>query len=254
MKFFPKLFLATLALSALCVCALAQTPPSGAWVSGDVTSVGSTTMTIQSLTLTVSAGALFTTVNADGTISQIPFSEINVGDSFHGRFIFISGTPTIVSGEVGNHFFWHGVVTAVNSSGGALQSIQLDNTAVIFVSQAKFVNLSGGSASIQVGSVVGVSGLAANGVFAAQWVNAGGVDFSAVGQVGSLLQDQNGNVTGFTFTSGTTSVFVSLDSSTAVYQNKRPVSANTLAPGETAKVSGWTLPDGSVQAWNIRIR
>lgn len=245
MKSFRCTVLAALVSLALGAAALAQTPPSGAWISGTVTAVSSDAMTIQGLTLGVADGAKFVTVRQDGTIAPIAFNQIQQGDPFRGRFILLNNAPTLVYGEVSNHFFWHGTVTAVTET-----TITMDGLMTISTGQAKLV----GSGTLAVGATVGVNGQVLNGVYAATVINTNGFDFHFTGVIASVSQDGGGNVAGFTFGKGSASYFVALDANSLVWRGRHQVSPNTLAAGARVEVRGWTQPDGSILAWNIWIK
>lgn len=237
--------LAALMTLALGAAAMAQTPPSGAWISGTVSAVSSDTMTIQGLTLGVADRAKFVTVQQDGTIAPVAFNQIQQGDPFRGRFILLNNAPTLVYGEVSSHFFWHGTITAVTGS-----TLTMDGLMTISTGQAKLA----GSGSLTVGATVGVTGQVLDGIYAATLINTNGFDFNFTGVIASVSQDGGGNVTGFTFGKGSASYFVALDANSLVWRGRRQVSPNTLAAGARVEVRGWTQPDGSVLAWNIWIK
>ena len=233
-----------IALFVLSLGALAQAPPSGAAIAGIVTNVSSDSLTIEGLTLGVTENTKFFTVLPDGIIAATTFDQIVPGESLHGRFIFVNGVATLVVGEQGNDFFWHGKITAADDT-----TLTLDNFVTIYISQAKVV----GTGSLQIGDTVGVRGEVFNGIFAAKWINSSGIDFNFKGTIGSLIID-GGHVTGFTVGDGSGSYLVTLDPHSLIWKGRRQLSPDALQVGMKVKVAGWTLPDGSVLAWSVKIR
>jgi len=241
---FRVLAFALAATLALGLPALAQTPPSGAALAGIVEGVTGDTLTLQGLTLNVVEKSRFVTVQPDGTMGPIPFSEVQPGTPIHARFIFVSGNPTLVLGELGNDFFWHGVVTALGEG-----TLTLDGAVTLHTGQARLV----GPGTLQVGATVGVKGEVLNGIFAARVINTLGLDFAYKGTISALAVDEGGLVTGFIFGRGETSYAATLDMHSIIWKGRYQLSPNDLAVGMKVEVSGWTQPDGSVLAWNVRI-
>lgn len=232
---------ATLALG---LAALAQVPPSGAFLAGPITEVTPTSLTIQGMTLTVNDRSKFFTVLPDGAMAPIPFAEVPAGVPIHARFIFVDSVPTLVHGELGDDFFWHGIVTALGEG-----SLTLDGAVTLHTGQARII----GSGAVQVGSTVGVKGEVLNGVFSARVINPSGLDFAYRGTITALTVDEGGKVTGFTFGRGETSYAVVLDAHSLIWRGRIQISPNDLAVGMKVDVNGWTQPDGSVLAWNVRL-
>ena len=222
----------------------AQTPPSGAALAGVVTAVTGNTVTLQGLTLNVNDKTKFVAVLTDGTMGPVPFFAVQAGVPMHCRFIFLNGQPTLVLGELGADFFWHGIVTAFDDA-----TVTLDNTVTIHRTQAHLV----GSGGLQVGATVGVKGEVLGGVFAARLINTSGLDFLFTGPITALTLDATNHVVGFTMAKGDQSFFVDLDGNSLVWKGRLQVSADTLAVGTKVKVDGWIQPDGSALAWNVRI-
>ena len=244
-KAFRYLTLAALATLALVLGAAAQTPPSGAFVAGVVSDVAADALTVQGLTLNVTQDSKFFSVAPDGTLGEVPFSAVQAGVPIHGRFIFIDGQPTVVHMDLGDDFFWHGTITATGEG-----TLTLDGVVTIHTGQARLV----GAGSLQVGDTVGVKGEVLDGVFAAKWINTNGIDFDFKGEIGSVVRDGSGHVTGFTLAQGSSSYLVVLDENTVVRKGRFQVSPDTLATGMKARVSGWMLPDSSVLAWNVVVK
>lgn len=241
---FRVLVFSTATALALGLAALAQTPPSGAAVAGIVDGVTGDSLTLQGLTLNVVERSKFVTVGPDGAMGPIPFSEVQAGLPMHARFILVEGTPTLVLGELGNDFFWHGVVTALGDG-----TLTLDGAVTIHAGQARLV----GSSALQVGATVGVKGEVLNGIFAARVINTQGLDFGYRGTISALAVDEGGVVTGFIFGRGETSYTVALDMHSVIWKGRLQLSPNDLVAGMKVDVSGWTQPDGSVLAWNVRV-
>ncbi len=233
---------ATALLSGL--AAAAQTPPSGAALAGVVTAVAENTVTLQGLTLNVNDRTRFVAVLSDGTMGPVPFFEVQPGVPMHCRFIFVNGQPTLVLGELGADFFWHGTVTALDET-----TLTLDGAVVIHRTQAHVI----GNGTLQVGATVGVKGEVLGGVFAAKMINTSALDFLVVGPVTALTQDDSGNVVAFTMAKGDQTFLVNLDGNSLVWKGRTQVSPNTLAVGTKVKADGWIQPDGSALAWNVRI-
>jgi hypothetical protein len=162
----------------------------------------------------------------------------------HCRFIFVNGQPTLVLGELGADFFWHGIVTAFDDA-----TVTLDNAITIHRTQAHLV----GSGGLQVDATVGVKGEVLGGVFAAKLINTSGLDFLFTGPITALTLDAANHVVGFTMAKGDQSFFVDLDGNSLVWKGRLQVSADTLAVGTKVKVDGWIQPDGSALAWNVRV-
>jgi hypothetical protein len=171
-------------------------------------------------------------------------SDIQPTVPLHARFIFVGTVPTLVRGELGSDFFWHGIVTTVGEG-----SIILDGAMTVHTSQARII----GSAPLQVGSTVGVKGELLGGVFAARVINTSGLDFAYKGIITALVQDPTGAVVGFSFGRGEVVYPVDLDANSLIWRGRIQVPADTLAVGMKVDVSGWVQPDGSVLAWNVRI-
>jgi hypothetical protein len=229
---------------ALGLTVLAQTPPSGAFIAGPVTDVHADSLVLQGMTLAVDEHSKFFTVLPDGMMAPATFADIQPDLPMHARFIFVGTVATLVRGEVGSDFFWHGIVTAIGE--GALT---LDGAVTIHTSQARIV----GAVPLQVGSTVGVKGEVLAGVFAAKVINASGLDFAYKGTIAALTQDPGGSVVGFTFGRGETLYPVDLDAKSLIWKGRRQVPADALAAGMKVDVDGWVQPDGSVLAWNVRI-
>jgi hypothetical protein len=229
---------------ALGLTALAQTPPSGAFIAGPVTEVHADSLVLQGMTLAVDEHSKFFTVLPDGIMAPATLADVQPNLPMHARFIFIGAVPTLMLGELGNDFFWHGIVTEIGE--GALT---LDGAVTIHTSQARVV----GPGTLQVGSTVGVKGEALGGVFAAKVINASGLDFAFKGTITTLAQDPSGAVVGFTFGRGETLYPVDLDANSLIWKGRRQVPADELAAGMKVDVDGWVQPDGSVLAWNVRI-
>ena len=229
---------------AMGLAALAQVPPSGAFLAGTITEVTPASVTIQGMTLTVNDRSKFFSVLPDGAMAPIPFAEVPAGMPIHARFIFVDSVPTLVRGELGSDFFWHGIVTALGDG-----SLTLDGAVNIHTGQARTI----GSGTLQVGSTVGVKGEVLNGVFAARVINTSGLDFAYKGTITALVMDDGGKVAGFTFGRGETSYTVVLDSHSIIWRGRRQLPPGILAVEMRVDVDGWTLPDGSVLAWNVRL-
>jgi hypothetical protein len=245
MKAFRSMTLAALATLVLALGVAAQTPPSGAFIAGPVTAVSGDTLTVQGLTLNVTQDSKFFSVAPDGTLEEVPFSSVQAGVPIHGRFIYVEGIPTVTHMDLGDDFFWHGTVTATGDA-----TLTLDNTVTIHTGQARLV----GKGSLQVGDTVGVTGEVLDGVFAARWINTNGIDFDFKGQVGSVVRDGSGHVTGFTLAQGSTSYLVVLDEKSVVRRGRFQVPPDVLAAGMAVRVTGWVLPDSTVLAWNVVIK
>lgn len=241
---FRVLAVVTVATLTLGLAALAQTPPSGAALAGIVEGVTGNTLTLQGLTLNVVERSKFVTVGPDGAMGPIPFAEVQAGVPIHARFIFVEGAPTLVLGELGNDFFWHGVVTALGDG-----TLTLDGAVTIHIGQARLV----GPGALQVGATVGVKGEVLNGIFAARVINTQGLDFGYRGTISALAVDEGGVVTGFIFGRGETSYAVALDMHSVIWKGRLQLSPNDLVVGMKVDVSGWVQPDGSVLAWSVRI-
>jgi hypothetical protein len=241
---FAKCSILIAAALAMGLASAAQTPPSGAALAGVVTEVTGDTVTLQGLSLSVNDKTRFAAVLADGTMGPVPFSAVQAGVPMHCRFIFVNGQPTLVLGELGADFFWHGILTAFDDA-----TLTLDNAITIHRTQAHLV----GSGSLQVGATVGVKGEVLGGVFAAKLINTSALDFAFAGSITALTQDGAGDVVGFTVAKGDQNFFVDLDGNSLVWKGRTQVSANTLAVGTRIKVDGWIQPDGSALAWNVRI-
>lgn len=241
---FRILTCAIAATFALGLAALAQVPPSGAFLAGPITEVTPASLTVQGITLTVNDRSKFFTVLPDGAMAPVPFGEVPAGVPIHARFIFVDSAPTLVQGELGDDFFWHGIVTALGEG-----SLTLDGAVNIHTSQARII----GSGTLQVGSTVGVKGEVLNGVFAARAINTSGLDFAYRGTITALTVDEGGMVAGFAFGKGETSYAVVLDAHSLIWRGRLQISPNDLAVGMKVDVNGWTQPDGSVLAWNVRL-
>jgi hypothetical protein len=224
--------------------ALAQTPPSGAFIAGLVTEVHADSLALQGMTLAVDEHSKFFTVLPDGTMAPATLADVQPNLPMHARFIFVGSSPTLVRGELGNDFFWHGIVTEIGEG-----ILRLDGAVTIHTSQARTV----GAGTLQVGSTVGVKGEVLNGVFAAKVINASGLDFAFKGTIATLTQDPGGSVVGFTFGRGETLYPVDLDGNSLIWKGRRQVRPEELAAGMKVGVDGWVEPDGSVLAWNVRI-
>ena len=229
---------------ALGLTAWAQTPPSGAFIAGVVTEVHTDSLVLQGMTLAVDEHSKFFTVLPDGMMAPATLADIQPNLSMHARFIFVGAVPTLVRGELGNDFFWHGIVTEIGE--GALT---LDGAVTIHTSQARII----GAVPLQVGNTVGVKGEVLSGVFAAKLINASGLDFAYKGTITALNQDLGGSVVGFTFGRGEALYSVDLDANSLIWKGHIQVPAATLAAGTKVDVAGWVEPDGSVLAWNVRI-
>ena len=229
---------------ALGLTALAQTPPSGAFIAGPVSEVHADSLVLQGMTLAVDEHSKLFTVLPDGTMAPATLADVQPNLPMHARFIFVDAVPTLVRGELGNDFFWHGIVTAVGEG-----TITLDGSVTIHTSQARTV----GAGTLQVGSTVGVKGEVLGGVYAAKVINASGLDFAFKGTITTLAQDPTGEVVGFTFGRGETIYPVELDANTLIWKGRFQVAADALAAGMKVDVTGWVQPDGSVLAWNVRI-
>jgi hypothetical protein len=229
---------------ALGLTALAQTPPSGAFIAGPVSEVHADSLVLQGMTLAVDEHSRLFTVLPDGTMAPATLADVQPNLPMHARFIFVGAVPTLVRGELGNDFFWHGIVTAVGEG-----TITLDGAVTIHTSQARTV----GAGTLQVGSTVGVKGEVLGGVYAAKVINASGLDFAFKGTITTLVQDPTGAVVGFTFGRGETIYPVELDANTLIWKGRFQVAADALAAGMKVDVTGWVQPDGSVLAWNVRV-
>lgn len=265
--------LATIALLVL-TASVAQTPPSGAWLSGPLEAVSDGSLTVQGLDLTVAPDGRFATVLPDGTFAPVAPAQMLPGQHLHGRFVLVGGVPTLVHGFVGNHFFWHGVVTAVEADAeGMLLGFEVDGMVTLHASQARVVGVEPGSEGepgmddlldpangipadlIRVGATVGASGIVRDGVFAVARVNVAAITFRAGGKVSGIVRDGEEHVVGFTLTNQTGGSFaVSLDPRTIVREGKRPVSPDAIRDGSKVKVEGWTREDGTVLARDVQIK
>jgi len=255
------------------VAAAAQAPPSAAWISGNVGAVTADTITLQGLAFPVSTEAAFATVLPDGTLSEIPLASIQPADPFHGHAVLGESGFAWVRGYVGDRFFWHGVVTAVvrDESGHPL-TITLDDTVTIHVSQARVVGvppgqerssapdaLDGASAAesepylLLDGATLGVEGIAKDGVIAAVVVNVAAVDFASTGTIASLVTDESGTVTGFVLDKDGTASNVVLAPFTLIRKGRRILSPGDLEAGMRVFVTGKSLSDGSVVAFEVKV-
>jgi hypothetical protein len=264
---------ASIALLVL-TASMAQAPPSGAWLSGPVVAVSEDSLTLQGLNLAVAPEARFATVRPDGTFAPIAPAEMLPGQPLHGRFVLIEGVPALVHGFVGNHFFWHGVVTAVNAdAGGLLLSFEVDGMVTLHASQARVVGVEpggeGGSGMddlcepadgipadlIRVGATVGAGGIVRDGVFAVAHVNVAALTFRAGGKVSGLVSDDAGHVVGFTLATQAGEAFaIGLDPRTIVREGRRQVLPDALREGSKVKVEGWTRGDGTILARDVEIK
>ena len=233
-----------IAALALGLTALAQTPPSGAFIAGVVTEVHADSLVLQGMTLAVDENSKFFTVLPDGMMAPATLADLQPNLPMHARFILVGTVPTLVRGELGNDFFWHGIVTEIGED-----VLTLDGAVTVHTSQARII----GTAPLQVGSTVGVKGEVLGGVFAAKVINASGLDFAFKGTITALVQNPAGVVVGFTFGRGETLYAVDLDATSLIWKGRIQVPADTLAAGMKVDVTGWVQPDGSVLAWNVRI-
>ena len=229
---------------ALGLTAWAQTPPSGAFIAGPVTEVHADSLVLQGMTLAVDEHSKFFTVLPDGTMAPATLADVQPNLPMHARFIFVGASPTLVRGELGNDFFWHGIVTEIGEG-----SLILNGAVTIYTSQARII----GTLPLQVGNTVGVKGEVLGGVFAAKVINTSGLDFAFKGTITALVQDPAGAVVGFTFGRGETLYPVDLDGSSLIWKGRVQVPAAALVVGMRVDVTGWVEPDGSVLAWNVRI-
>lgn len=253
--------------------ALAQTPPSSAWLSGNVEAISADSITLQGLTFPVASGAAFATVLPDGTLAEIPFSDIAPGMPFHGHAVLAEGGFAWAGGYVGNHFFWHGVVTAITrDDAGKPLTITLDDAVTVHVGQARVVGLPPGQQNagdveelgaalaeagepflLQEGATVGVGGIARDGIFAAVVVNVAAVDFASTGTISSLATGEGGAVTGFTLEKNGALTSVRLAPFTLIRKGRRVLSPNDLQVGMRVFVTGKALSDGTVVAFEVKV-
>jgi len=253
--------------------AFAQTPPSSAWLSGNVEAVSADSITLQGLTFPVASGAVFATVLPDGTLSEIPLTSIAPSMPFHGHAVLGDGGFAWAGGYVGNHFFWHGKVTAITrDDSGKPLTVTLDNTVTIHVGQARVVGLPPGQQKagdveelaaalaeasepflLQEGATVGVGGIARDGVFAAVVVNVAAVDFASTGTISALTTGDGGAVTGFTLDKNGALTTVRLAPFTLIRKGRRILTPADLQVGMRVFVTGKALEDGTVVALEVKV-
>jgi hypothetical protein len=261
-----------LALGAA-VAAAAQAPPSAAWLSGNVGALTADSITLQGLTYPVAAEAAFATVLPDGTLSEIPLASIQPGDPFHGHAVLGEAGFAWVRGYVGDRFFWHGVVTAVvRDEAGHPLTVTLDDAVTIHVSQARVAGVPPGQETSSAqdaldspaaaegepyllleGATLGVDGLAKDGIFAAVVVNVAAVDFASTGTISSLVTGESGEVTGFVLDKNGATADVVLAPFTLIRKGRRILTPGDLEAGMRVFVTGKSLADGSVLAFEVKI-
>lgn len=257
----------------LATAALAQTPPSSAWLSGNVEAVTADTLTLQGFAFPVASDAAFATVLPDGTFSEIPLAAIAPGMPFQGHAVKGEAGFAWAGGYVGDHFFWHGVVTALTrDDSGKPLTVTLDDTVTIHVGQARVVGLPPGQQKagdveelfaaalessetylLQEGATVGVGGIARDGVFAAVVVNVAAVDFASTGTLSSLITGEGGAVTGFTLEKNGALTTVHLAPFTLIRKGRRVLSPSDLQVGMRVFVTGKALDDGTVVALEVKV-
>lgn len=253
--------------------AFTQTPPSSAWLSGNVEAVSADSITLQGLAFPVAPDAVFATVLSDGTFSEIPLASITPGMPFHGHALLGDGGFFWMGGYVGDHFFWHGVVTALTrDEAGKPLTVTLDDTVTIHVGQARVVGLPRGQERagdvkelipapaeagepflLQEGATVGVGGIVRDGVFAAVVVNVAAVDFASTGTLSALAMGEDGSVTGFTLEKNGTFTAVQLAPFTLIRKGRRVLSPNDLQVGMRVFVTGKALENGTVVALEVKV-
>ena len=258
---------------ALCTTGLrANIPTDGSddvVFAGPLTASTSTNLTLQGVTLSITANTVIKGLDSTGSVIDVDPSTLVAASPVTVYGHDENGVPVADLVFAGDAFRFSGTVTAlqVNASGGpeavidGIYTVEVGQT--IFVSPGDSVvrHRAGedqGGSTMQVGSEVVLLGIAQDGVFTAVYgrveSSGGGTEAMENGFILTPSFDVLGNLTGFTMSSRGSVATIVLGSSTQITGSGSSAGTAALTAGRHVKVWGTTQADGSVLASQIILK